>query len=180
MAFSRTLPLSHGLHWYLWAPENTLTLLQQSHISDSDPDPDPFLWLTDPDPGGWIRIRIRTLIETKAQNVQISKLRIETKPKRFDMFQNLKWNISIYSKNFGTKPKLFDVFQLLFCKSKTFLFFPKILEQNQNFLMCSNFFLAKAKRYCLIQKLRNKTKTFWFSSQFSKTKTEHFEVSKKI
>ncbi len=33
-----------------------------------------------------------------------------------------------------------------------FLFFPKILEQNQNFLMCSNFFLAKAKRYFIIQK----------------------------
>ncbi len=81
----------------------------------------------------------------ESTNVPISKLRIETKPKRFDMFQNLKWNISIYSKNFGTKPKLFDVFQLLFCKSKTFLFFPKILEQNQNFLMCSNFFFSKTK-----------------------------------
>jgi hypothetical protein len=66
----------------------------------------------------------------------------------------------MYSKNFGTKPKLFDVFQLFFCKSKTFLFIPKILEQNQNFLMSSNFFLAKAKRYYLIQKFWNKTKTF--------------------
>ncbi len=28
-----------------------------------------------------------------------------------------------------------------------FLFFQKILKQNQNFLMCSNFFLAKAKHY---------------------------------
>ncbi len=101
----------------------------------------------DPDPGGWIRIR--TLIETKAQTFHISKLRIKTKPKRFDVFQNLKWNVSVYSKNFETK--LLDVFQLLFCKSKTFLFFPKILEQNQNFLMCSNFFLAKAKRYYIIQ-----------------------------
>jgi len=63
-----------------------------------------------------------------------------------------KQNVSIFSKNFGTKPKLFDVFQLLFYKSKMFLFFPKILEQNQNFVMCSNFFLAKAKRYDLIQK----------------------------
>jgi hypothetical protein len=44
------------------------------------------------------------------------------------------------------------VFQLLFCKSKTFLFFKKILEQNQNFLMCSNFFLANAKHYYKIQK----------------------------
>ena len=88
----------------------------------------------------------------ESTNVPISKLRIETKPKRFDVFQNLKWNVSVYSKNFETKPKLFDVFQLLFCKSKTFLFFQKILEQNQNFLMCSNFFLAKAKRYYIIQK----------------------------
>jgi hypothetical protein len=73
------------------------------------------------------------------------------KPKRFDVFQNLKRNVSVYSKNFGTKTKLFDVFQLLFCKSKTFLFFPKIFEQKQNFLMCLNFFLAKAKRYYIIQ-----------------------------
>jgi hypothetical protein len=91
----------------------------------------------------------------ESTNVPISKLRIETKPKRFDVFQNLKWNVSVYSKNIGTKPKLFDVFhfQLLFCKSKTFLFFPNILEQNQNFLMCSNFFLAKAKLYYIIQKI---------------------------
>ncbi len=40
----------------------------------------------------------------------LSFLRIETKPKRFDVFQNLKWNVSVYSKNFGTKTKLFDVF----------------------------------------------------------------------
>ena len=89
----------------------------------------------------------------ESTNVPISKLRIETKPKRFDVFQNLKWNVSIYSRNFGTKPKLFDVYQLLFCKRKTFLFFPKNLEQNQNFLMCSNFFLTKAKRYYIIQKI---------------------------
>ncbi len=88
----------------------------------------------------------------ESTNVPISKLRIETKPKRFDVFQNLNWNVSIYSKNFGTKPKLFDVSQLLFCKSKTFLFFPQILEQNQNFLMCSNFFLVKAKRFYIIKK----------------------------
>ena len=81
----------------------------------------------------------------ESTNVPISKLRIETKPKRFDVFTNLKWNVSVYSKNFGTKLKLFDVFQLLFCKSKTFLFFQKILEQNQNFLMCSNIFFSKSK-----------------------------------
>jgi hypothetical protein len=69
------------------------------------------------------------------------------------VFQNLKWNVSIYSKNFGTEQKLFDVFQL---------------------------FLAKAKRYYLIQKLRNRTKTFGFSSQISKTKTKLFVVSRKI
>ncbi len=87
-----------------------------------------------------------------------AKDRNETKT--FDVFQNLRWNVSIYSKNFGTKPKLFDVFQLFFSNSKTFLFVPKFFEQNQNFLMCSNFYLAKAKRYYFIQKLRNKTKTF--------------------
>jgi hypothetical protein len=95
------------------------------------------------------------------------------------VFQNLKWNVSIYSKIFGTKPKLFDVFHLFFSRSKTFIFIPKILEQNQNFLMCSNFFLAKAKRYYLIQKLRNRTKTFGFSSQISKRKTELFVLSRK-
>ncbi len=100
----------------------------------------------------------------KSKNIPISKLRIETKPKRFDVFQNLKWNVSICSKIFGTNPKLFDVFHLFFSRSKTFIFIPKILEQNQNFLMRSNFFLAKAKRYFLVQKLRNKTKTFGFSS----------------
>ena len=46
--------------------------------------------------------------------------------------------------------------------------------------MSSNFFLAKAKRYYLIQKLRNRTKTFGFSSQISKNKTELFVISKKI
>ncbi len=46
--------------------------------------------------------------------------------------------------------------------------------------MCSNFFLAKAKRSYLIQKLRKRTKTFGFSSQISKNKTELFVVSRKI
>ncbi len=100
----------------------------------------------------WIRILIRNTDRNENTNVSILNLRIETKPKRFDVFQNLKWNVSIYSRNFGTKPKLFDVFQLFFCKSKTFLFIPKMLEPNQNFLMCSNLFLAKAKCYYLIPK----------------------------
>ncbi len=82
-------------------------------------------------------------------------------------------------KNFGTKPKLFDVFQLFFSKSKTFLFIPKILEPNQHFL-CVPTFLAKAKRYYLIQKLRNRAKIFVFSSQISKNKTKLFVGSRKI
>ena len=69
----------------------------------------------------------------ESTNVPISKLRIETKPKRFDVFQNLKWNVSVYSKNCGT---------------------------NQNFLMCSNFFFAKANCFYFFQKFLNKTKTF--------------------
>jgi hypothetical protein len=91
---------------------------------------------------------------------------VRVKPKRFDVFQNLKWNVSVYSKNFGTKPKLFDVFQVLFCKSKTFIFFQKILEQNQNFLMCSNLFLAKAKRYYIIQKMLDLKENVLFDNEF--------------
>jgi hypothetical protein len=71
----------------------------------------------------------------ESTNVPISKLRIETKPKRFDVFQNLKWNVSVYC-------------------------IPRFLEQNQNFSMCSNFFFAKAKRFYFFQKVWNKTKTF--------------------
>jgi hypothetical protein len=98
----------------------------------------------DPDPDSDTDRKERT-------NVPISKLKFESKTKRFDVFQILNWIVSVYFKNFGTKPKLFDVLQLLFCKSKTFLFFPKILEQNHNFLCVPTFFLAKAKRYYLIQ-----------------------------
>ncbi len=46
--------------------------------------------------------------------------------------------------------------------------------------MCFNFFLAKAKRFYLIQKLRNYTKTFWFSLQISKTKQNFLQSQKKI
>ena len=64
--------------------------------------------------------------DSESTNVPISKLRIETKPKRFYVFQNLKWNVSIYSKNFGTKPKRFDL-------SQNFLkqFFLQVLLQPQ-------------------------------------------------
>jgi hypothetical protein len=61
---------------------------------------------------------------------------------------------------FWDKAKTFDVFQFLFCKSKTFLFIPKILEQNQNFLRCSNFFLAKAKRFDLVHKFLKPEQNF--------------------
>jgi hypothetical protein len=60
-------------------------------------------------------IRIRNTDRNESTNGPTSKLRIEMKPKRFDVFQNIKWNVSIYSKNFGTKQKLLDVFQLFFC-----------------------------------------------------------------
>jgi hypothetical protein len=80
----------------------------------------------------WIRW-IRNTDRNESTNGPISKLRIETKPKRYDVFQNLKWNVYIYSKNFGT---------------------------NQNFLMCFNFFFFKAKRFYLFQKFWNESKTF--------------------
>jgi hypothetical protein len=128
-----TVQYSHTAYYDTYGPLQTLSLFCNSLIegfgsgSGSIPltngsgsgrvDPDPDL-----DTEG-----------NESTNVTISKLRIETKPKLFDVFQNLKWNVSVHSKNFGTKPKLFDVFQLLFCKSKTFLFFPKILEQTKTF-----------------------------------------------
>ncbi len=70
----------------------------------------------------------------KSTNVPISKLRIETKPKRFDVFQNLKWNVSVYSKNFGTKPKLLDA------KAKRFYFIQKFWNKTKTFLCVPTFF----------------------------------------
>ncbi len=95
----------------------------------------------DPDPGGEGGSGSRRVDpdpdsdtdRNESTSVPISKLRIETKPKRLDVFQNLKWNVPFYSKNYGT---------------------------NQNFLMCSNFFFAKAKHFYFFQKFWNKTKTF--------------------
>jgi hypothetical protein len=78
----------------------------------------------DPDPGG---------PKTFGSGGSGSGTLIETKPKRFDVFQNLKWNVSIYSKNFGTKPKLFDVFQLLFAKVKRFFLFQKFFNKTKTF-----------------------------------------------
>jgi hypothetical protein len=60
------------------------------------------------------------------------------------------------------------------------IFIPKILEQNQNFLICSTFFLATAKCFYLFQNLETKPKRFDFVHKFLKPKTERFEVSKKI
>ena len=95
----------------------------------------------------------------ESTNVPISKLRIETK--RFDVFQNLKWNVSVYSKNLGTKPKLFNVFQLLFCKSKTFLFFPKN-------------FLTKPKLFDVFQLFFSKSKTLLYNPKNFRSERERF------
>ncbi len=89
----------------------------------------------------------------ESTNVPISKLRIETKPKRFDVFQNLKWNVSVYSNYLGTKLKLFDVFQLLFCKAKHFYFFkkfwtkPKLFDKFQLFFSNSKTLLYNPKKF---------------------------------
>ncbi len=104
-------------------------------VSYLDPDPDPYLWLMDPGSGSG-RVDPDPDSDTdrnESTNVPISKIRVETKPKRFDVFQNLKWNVSVYSKNFGTKPKFFDVFQLLFCKAKRFYFFQKFWNKTKTF-----------------------------------------------
>ena len=43
----------------------------------------------------------------ESTNVPISKLRIEMKPKRFDVFQNLKWNVFSLFQKFWNKTKTF-------------------------------------------------------------------------
>ncbi len=113
----------------------------------------------------------------ESTNVPISKLRIETKPKRFYVFQNLKWNVSILFQKFWnktktffsnlrtfirihwytvppTKPKVFDVFQLLFCKSKTLLYNTKNFRSERerfgsimNFVSETNIFDFFGGRY---------------------------------
>ncbi len=118
----------------------------------------------------WIRIRNTDRNEsTKGSDIE-AKDRNETKmfwcvpepkAKRFYLFQKF-WN----------KTKTFWCVPTFFCKSKTFLFFPKILEQNQNFLMCSNFFFSKSK-------------TLLFNSKMLRSERERFGsimnfVSKRI
>jgi hypothetical protein len=73
--------------------------------------------------------------------------KIDTKAQRFryrSLGSKRNQNVLMCSSNF-------------FSKSETFLFIPKILEQNQNFWM---FFLAKAKSFYLFKNCWNKTKTF--------------------
>jgi hypothetical protein len=62
--------------------------------------------------GAWLWTQYRN----ECINVPISKLRIETKPKRF------------------------GVFQIFFFKKGTFLFISKTLKPNQNVLLCSRIF----------------------------------------
>ncbi len=144
-----------------------LTLLQQSHkriririhtgSGRVDPDPD-----TD---------------RNESTNVPISKLRIETKPKRFDVFQNLKWNVSVYSKNFGTNPKLFDVFQLFFGKSKTLPYNPKKIWKLKKLIAFGPKILkSERKRFGSIMNFVSKTNIFDFFGDVSgKTKAKDLE-----
>jgi hypothetical protein len=46
-----------------------------------------------------------------------------------------KQNVSIFSKNFGTKPKLFDVFQLFLAKAKRYYIIQKNLDLKENVLV---------------------------------------------
>jgi len=102
----------------------------------------------------WIRwIWIRNTDQNESTNGPISKLRIETKPKRFDVFQNLKWNVSIYSKNFGL-----DVFQLFFSKSKTLLVNPKILRSERERFGSIMNFVSKTNIFDFFEDVSRKTK----------------------
>ncbi len=83
----------------------------------------------------------------QSTNVSISKLRIETKPKRFDMFQKFflaKVERFYLFQKFWNKTKTFWCF---FSKSKTFLFIQKFLEQNQNFFDVFQLYFSKSKTF---------------------------------
>jgi hypothetical protein len=63
------------------------------------------------------------------------------------VFQNLlnqNRDVSVKSKSFESKPKRFDVFQNFKNKIGTFPFNLKTSEQNQNVLMCSRIFKNKS------------------------------------
>jgi hypothetical protein len=79
------------------------------------------------------------------------------------VFQNLKWNVSIYSKNFGTKLKLFDLFQIF-------------LKQQQNVSIYSKNLKTKPKRFDLVHKfLKPKLKKLnAFGSKILKSERECF------
>ncbi len=85
-----------------------------------------------------------------------------------DTDRNVSTNVPISKLRIETKPKHFYVFLLLFCKSKTFLFFPKILEQNQNFFDVFQFFhnpknfRSERERFGSIMNLVSKTNIFDF------------------
>jgi hypothetical protein len=109
-----------------------------------------FFSLWDRMEGVWLWTQYRN----ECINVPISKLRIETKPKRFGVFQKIFFKMGTFlfiSKIFKTKPKRFVVFQ--------------------NFLK---------ERYYVFQELKNKTKTFWIVPAIFFGKTELFECYKKI
>ncbi len=130
---------------------------------------------------------IRNTDRNESTNGPTSKLMIETKPKRFDVFQNLKWNVSIYSKNFGTKQKLFDVFQLFFLlKQNVSMYFqifgtkPKLFEvcnfflQKQNVSIQAKNFGTKPKLFDVFQLFFSKSKSLLFNPKILRSERERF------
>jgi hypothetical protein len=64
-------------------------------------------------------------------------------------------------------------------KAKRFYLCQKFWNKTKTFLCVPTFFLAKAKRYYLIQELRNRSKTFGFSSLIFKNQNRTFCSLKK-
>ncbi len=99
-----------GKNWIFMKEINGYRFFWDSHLLEIWSNH--FFPLWDCMEGAWLWTQYRN----ECINVPISKLRIETKPKRFGVFQ-------------------------IFCLKKgTFLFFSKTLKPNQNVLLCSRIF----------------------------------------
>jgi hypothetical protein len=92
------------------------------------------------------------------------------------VFQNLKWNVSIYSKNFGTKPKLFDLFQISKTKTERFEVSKKIWKLKKLNAFGSKILKSERERFGSIINFFSKTNMFDFFGDVSrKTKANDLE-----
>ncbi len=103
--------------------------------------------------GAWLWTQYRN----ECINVPISKLRIESKPKRFGVFQKFFFSkrerFSLFQ-NFKTKPKRFVVFQN-FLKERYYVF-QELKNKTKRFVLFQLIFLAKLNFLNVLKNLKTK------------------------